>query len=307
MTAAQSLHLTDLPPREPSSLGLGGRYDGNMLGGALLGAGMAISGACPGTVLAQLGVGVSSGRYALGGAVAGGMVWSWIRKRRTPRGPPNSAPVPSSCSSSAAAAAIESKREVAIGGGKGGNRQTGAVRKDGRGDTVYGLLGISRGALLVGLEVALVLAISAAVRYTPADAAEARGLPPYYAGLAIAAAQLVSILLRRSLLGASTAFEELGGWLWGVHKYSNLLFSVGVVGGAWLVSHAVPALRPVTEVAISPLRSALGGFLIVFGSRMAGGCTSGHGISGLSLMSTSSFLTAAAIFGVGGLTGLLLG
>ncbi|KAL2190468.1 hypothetical protein L209DRAFT_677669 [Thermothelomyces heterothallicus CBS 203.75] len=273
VTAAQASHLTDLPPRGPSSLGLCGRYDGNLVGGALLGAGMAISGACPGTVLAQLGVGVPSGRYALGGAVAAGVAEGGV-----------------------------------VSGGKGDHRhRTGAAREDGRGETVYGLLGISRGALLVGLEAALVLAVAAAVRYTRADAAEARGLPPYYAGLAIAAAQLVSIVLRGSLLGASAAFEELGGWLWGVRRYSNLLFSAGVVGGAWLISRAVPALRPAAEVAIPPLRSALGGFMIVFGSRMAGGCTSGHGISGLSLMSTSSFLTAAAIFGAGGLTGLLLG
>ncbi|KAL2169775.1 hypothetical protein VTG60DRAFT_5593 [Thermothelomyces hinnuleus] len=300
VTAAQTLHLTDLPPRGPSSLGLCGRYDGNLVGGALLGAGMAISGACPGTALAQLGVGVSSGRYALGGAVAAGVAWSWIRRRRAPGSCPGSAPVPSS-------AAADGKKEGGVSSGKGDHHhQTGAAGKDGRGETVYELLGISRGALLVGLEAALVLAVAAAVRYTRADAAEARGLPPYYAGLAIAAAQLVSIVLRGSLLGASGAFEELGGWLWGVRKYSNLLFSAGVVGGAWLASRAVPALRPVTEVAISPLRSALGGFMIVFGSRMAGGCTSGHGISGLSLMSTSSFLTAAAIFGAGGLTGLLL-
>jgi uncharacterized membrane protein YedE/YeeE len=114
--------------------------------------------------------------------------------------------------------------------------------------------------------------------------------------------------LRGSLLGASAAFEHLGGWLWGARrKHAGLLFSVGVVGGAWLVSSAVPALRPVTDMAVSPARAVLGGFMIIVGARMAGGCTSGHGISGLSLMSTSSFLTVAAMFAAGGLTGLLLG
>ncbi|KAL2196776.1 hypothetical protein P885DRAFT_69261 [Corynascus similis CBS 632.67] len=294
VTAAQTLQLTSLPPRGASNLFGCGRYDGNLAGGALLGAGMAISGACPGTVLAQLGVGVASGRYALAGAVAAGVAWSWIVRRRK-----NLASAP--CSAS-------------VGGGKGSDGKEG-VDKTGKGrqqecdqgETVYELLGVSRGALLVALEAVLVLAVAAAARYTNAGAAEARGLPPYYAGLAIAAAQLVSIVLRRSLLGASSAFEDIGGWLWGARKYANVLFSAGVVGGAWLISRAVPALRPVTEVAISPSRSFLGGFMIVLGSRMAGGCTSGHGISGLSLMSVSSFLTAAAIFGVGGLTGVLLG
>jgi uncharacterized membrane protein YedE/YeeE len=175
-----------------------------------------------------------------------------------------------------------------------------------RPDTVYEALGISRGVLLVGLEAVLIAAIAALVKYTNASGGEQRGIPPYLAGLAIAAAQLVSMVLRGTLLGASAVFEELGGWVWGSRKYANVLFSLGMVGGAWLISQAVPTLRPVTEVAISPVKSVLGGFMIVFGSRMAGGCTSGHGISGLSLMSISSFLTAAAIFGAGGLTGLLM-
>lgn len=195
-----------------------------------------------------------------------------------------------------------------MGAGGGGKEEGGKGEgKAKRAETVYEALGVSRGTLLVGLEAVLVAAIAASVKYTEASAGKQRGIPPYLAGLAIAAAQLVSMVLRRSLLGASTAFEELGGWVWGSRKYANVLFSLGMVGGAWLISQAVPALRPVTDVAISPVKSVLGGFLIVFGARMAGGCTSGHGISGLSLMSISSFLTAAAIFGAGGLTGLLMG
>ncbi|KAK4151091.1 hypothetical protein C8A00DRAFT_17470, partial [Chaetomidium leptoderma] len=257
------------------------RYDGNLLGGALLGAGMAVSGACPGTVLAQLGVGVKSGRYALCGALLAGVVWSWVVKRRTRT---NHTPPPS-------------------GSGHDFKGET-----TGTTTTVYGALGVSRGTVLVGLEAALVLAVAAAVRFTDASAAAARGIPPYFAGLAIVAAQLVSMVLRGgSLLGASTPFEELGGWVWGTkRKYAGVLFSAGVVGGAWAVSQAVPALRPVTEMAVSPARAALGGFLVVFGSRMAGGCTSGHGISGMSLMSISSLVTVAATFGAGGLVGLLM-
>ncbi len=253
---------------------------------------MAISGACPGTVLAQLGVGVRSGRYAFAGAVAAGVVWSWIERRRAV----------GRATAAAAVVPVAAEKEVKRDGSEEKEKQ----KKEPVTATAYEALGVGRGGLLVGLEAALVLAIAAAVKYTRAAAGEARGLPPYVAGLAIAAAQAVSIVLRGSLLGASSAFEELGGWLWGARKYGNLLFSAGLVGGAWAISQAVPALRPVTEVVVSPARSVLGGFLIVFGSRMAGGCTSGHGISGLSLMSISSFLTAAAIFGMGGVTGLLM-
>jgi hypothetical protein len=271
---------------------------------------MAISGACPGTVLAQLGVGVKSGRYAFVGAVLGGVVWSWV-KRRWLGG------MGGGCSVSGFDSDFNSKEEEkekeqqsVAGEGKGeeeGKGQEEVKEKRREALTVYEALGVTRGAFVAVFEAALVSAMILAVEYNHAAAAQARGIPPYFGGLAVAAAQLVSIVLRGSLLGASTAFEEVGGWVWGVRRYANVLFSAGLVGGAWLASSMVPALRPVTEVAVSPVRAALGGFMIVFGSRMAGGCTSGHGISGLSLMSISSFLTAAATFGVGGLTGLLMG
>lgn len=40
----------------------------------------------------------------------------------------------------------------------------------------------------------------------------------------------------------------------------------------------------------------LGGFLILFGARMADGCTSGHMMSGMMQGSASEFLFAAAVF-----------
>ncbi|MCU0622251.1 MAG: YeeE/YedE family protein [Gemmatimonadaceae bacterium] len=50
----------------------------------------------------------------------------------------------------------------------------------------------------------------------------------------------------------------------------------------------------------------LGGFLILFGARLAGGCTSGHIISGMAQLAASSFIFAAAVFGAGMLTARLL-
>jgi uncharacterized membrane protein YedE/YeeE len=55
----------------------------------------------------------------------------------------------------------------------------------------------------------------------------------------------------------------------------------------------------------------IGGFILIFGARMAGGCTSGHGISGGLQMAVSSWMffiamfasgiaTAAILFGFGG-------
>jgi len=43
----------------------------------------------------------------------------------------------------------------------------------------------------------------------------------------------------------------------------------------------------------------LGGVLVGFGTRMAAGCTSGHGLCGVSRLQTGSLVTTASFFGVG--------
>lgn len=50
----------------------------------------------------------------------------------------------------------------------------------------------------------------------------------------------------------------------------------------------------------------LGGALMLFGARMAGGCTSGHGISGALQLAVSSWLFAVIIFAAGIGTAFLL-
>lgn len=50
----------------------------------------------------------------------------------------------------------------------------------------------------------------------------------------------------------------------------------------------------------------IGGFLILFGARLAGGCTSGHIISGMTQLAVSSMIFTAAVFGGGMGTAQLL-
>lgn len=60
----------------------------------------------------------------------------------------------------------------------------------------------------------------------------------------------------------------------------------------------------------SPLRTAallfVGGALVGAGTRMAGGCTSGHGLCGVSRFQPGSLVATAAFFGAGALVSLLL-
>ncbi len=51
----------------------------------------------------------------------------------------------------------------------------------------------------------------------------------------------------------------------------------------------------------------LGGFLILFGARLAGGCTSGHIISGMTQLALSGIVFAAMVFGAGIITAKLMG
>lgn len=85
---------------------------------------------------------------------------------------------------------------------------------------------------------------------------------------------------------------------------------VGAIGAALLGSasglHGYGALsRAVPASALVPLLLVVG-ILIGYGARWAGGCTSGHGISGCSAGSPESFAATATFFGVAVATTLLL-
>ncbi|MCS7310864.1 MAG: YeeE/YedE family protein [Armatimonadetes bacterium] len=53
-------------------------------------------------------------------------------------------------------------------------------------------------------------------------------------------------------------------------------------------------------------RAFLGGFLILFGARLANGCTTGHMLSGIAQMAVSGFLFGMVAFGTGVLVARLL-
>jgi len=275
VAAVQKLNIANLKPRSFSPCGLFARYDGNIIGGLLLGSGMMLSGACPGTVLAQVGVGVRSGYYALGGAALGGIVFTRFL-----------APHMTSC----------------------------AKRPAPKGETltVYEGLGVSRAGVFWAFQAVCATVVAATVLFTSVGP-EAK-ISPMLGGLLITSAQLVSVLLRGSLIGTSMSFEEMGQWFWGLFegrlvpkKYNSLLFVAAMTAGAKGLSLVYPALGVVEKLSVSPLSATVGGFLMVIGARVAGGCTSGHGLSGISMLSISSFLSIGAAFIGGGLTGLLLG
>ena len=162
---------------------------------------------------------------------------------------------------------------------------------------------------------------------------EHRGWSPYLAGalvglLAIASAYATTQWLgKTSYLGASTTFVRAAGLLERAtapdHVEANDYFKktkvrvdwqfmlvLGIFLGAFVSSITDRSFRwegvpPVWRNRFGPSvvkRAAgafLGGMVAMVGARMASGCPSGHGLSGMMQLSVSSFVALAMFFGVG--------
>lgn len=265
-------------PRSYSSAGiLGFPLDGNLIGGALLGTGMSLAASCPGMVFPQVAMGVPSAQTTLAGAVAGGMFWSallrpWVANRLRRQAAPR------------------------------GNKAAGTSGPR----TLAQLFGTGRAATFVLYEVLLAAVVAAVAGRMPSAPS---ALHPIAGGLAIGAAQLLSLLARGSLVGVSTCYEHAGDWVLyllgaGGNKGTRpptgtLVFSASMMAGALALARERPdlAVAPgALTMYVAPWKAFWGGFLMAVGSRLGGGCSSGHGISGMGLMSVASFVSMFACF-----------
>lgn len=83
----------------------------------------------------------------------------------------------------------------------------------------------------------------------------------------------------------------------------DFLFVLAIPLGAYAAARllkdkqqkAVAENKPVSNAKLF-LNGFIGGFIILYGSRMAGGCTSGHMMSGMMQGSISGYVFAAAVF-----------
>jgi uncharacterized membrane protein YedE/YeeE len=84
-----------------------------------------------------------------------------------------------------------------------------------------------------------------------------------------------------------------------------LLFVLGIAAGGFIGAHLLSSspvefLPPAYYTPAGAVRLLVGGFLVGFGTRYAGGCTSGHSITGIANLNWPS-LVATIFFFVGGL------
>jgi uncharacterized membrane protein YedE/YeeE len=157
---------------------------------------------------------------------------------------------------------------------------------------------------------------------------------PYVVGIGIGVLSWVAFLLSDKPIGCSTAFSRTSGMIEKLFRREAVakkpyyqkftpsidwewMLLVGVLVGAFLSAlfsgqfraEWVPAKWAAAFGEGPGLRwagSLLGGLLIGFGARWAGGCTSGHGISGTLQLAVSSWLAVMGFFAGGIVTAMFL-
>lgn len=148
---------------------------------------------------------------------------------------------------------------------------------------------------------------------TALDTYRNSGLPPLLGGAVIGAAQAATLLLTGNAVGVSTAYDVAGQYFWrtlgasGATKsepappLKSLCFAAGIAAGALAYGRYgyVAGAGVATGIEVAAPRGIIGGLVMVLGARLAGGCTSGHGISGMSMLGISSFVTVACMFAGG--------
>lgn len=155
-----------------------------------------------------------------------------------------------------------------------------------------------------------------------------RPMNPYVGGGITGILVVLSVALAGKFFGASTTFARLGGlvesWFAPEHvaglayfrKYVpkvdwQLLFVIGIAVGAFIAAMVTGTFRlqAVPDMWIerfggSATRRALfafvGGMVSIFGARLAGGCPSGHGLSGVMQLAPGSIM-ALVFFFIGGI------
>ncbi len=156
---------------------------------------------------------------------------------------------------------------------------------------------------------------------------------PYVVGIGIGILSWFAFVLSDRPIGCSTAYARTSGMLERLIRGKKVLekpyyqkfapvvdwewmLVVGVVIGAFISAQLSGAFQVLwvpsrwaatfgTNPALRWLVALIGGFFMGLGARWAGGCTSGHGISGTLQLAVSSWLAAICFF-IGGIAAAML-
>ena len=90
------------------------------------------------------------------------------------------------------------------------------------------------------------------------------------------------------------------------NRIENFLFLVGLILGP-LIYNLISGKEINISISSSLILLIIGGTLVGFGTRLSAGCTSGHGISGISRFSLRSIIATITFMIVGIITVLITG
>jgi len=250
---------------------------GIVFGGLIFGAGMAILGYCPGTMIVSLGEGSMDAAAGLVGGLLGGWVYTLV--------------LPS------------------ISGLLGPDLGTFSLYSlTGSTPVIFYLLVLLLGALFIG------------IAFFVHKIEKVNDRTWIFAGVALAILNCI-IFLKIGMdrpIGASTAFPYLANLFTGntdnayfakIVKSGN--WEVIFLGGSFLAGLIISLLKKDFKIRLIHSNwskykgnsagkrifwAIFGGFILIFGARMAGGCTSGHVISGGMQLAVSSMVFAIFVF-----------
>lgn len=158
---------------------------------------------------------------------------------------------------------------------------------------------------------------------------------PYLVGALIGLLTLLTLALSKKPVGASSAYADAAGMagrvvaprhILGLRFYRDkppavswtLVFVLGAIGGAFLAAWSGGEITGrylqdlwvarfgAESAGLRTLVAITGGAVMAYGARLAGGCTSGHGISGTLQLSVGSWLAVICFFVGGVATAMLL-
>ena len=259
-----------------------------MVGACLLGAGLSLCASCPGTVYSQLGAGSISAWAIVAGGLCGAAVYSAVASQL---GDWNSI--------------------LSLGQPKWLQSSLDAVLGLPR-QTVTAAMFLLLLAVDVVLELVFPTDVDAAILLSKHERVFPVTVIPVLAGAVLGLQQLLLCLftdrtlgssgsyvalldLSRDLLSLGSSTADKPSTPWSTHL-RQLLVPLGIVLGS-LVWTQYTGYTYKSDHTVSLLTGAIGGAVMVFGARMAGGCTSGHGVTGCSLLSLRSFVATAVMFG----------
>lgn len=250
------------------------------MGGWILGCGMTIAGSCPGMVFAQVGSGTQNAGFTILGGLFGVLLYAALEKTLTALTKPS---VP--------------WRKFFLHEHMGG---------------AFSGLALPVVAVLGTMVFAVELYAPWSTEVTTGGGDQILSQlswPPYVCGAMVGLLQIPIVLLYHDTLGSASSYctivaqafhgrsPYLAKYRSGEGNWWQVFYVSGVIGGAYLSSVSSGAFGKI--VGVSPLQSFAGGVLMLFGARLAGGCTSGHGLSGMGLLSMLSFVTVPAMFAGG--------